>query len=67
MEELKEIATIIETLGEQGTSAFIWWLVLSKGTSLLINLAWLSTIVIVTGRIARGVVGSMKAAAKEVE
>lgn len=39
MEELKEVAEIIKSLGESGISAFVWWVVLSKGADLLSTFA----------------------------
>ncbi len=61
MEELKEIATIIESLGANGTRAFIWWLIVSKGLAFVESLAWIGATVFIIGRVARGVVGAIKA------
>ena len=35
MEELKVIVELISQLGEQGKEAFIWWVVMDKGSGLV--------------------------------
>ena len=41
MEELTKVAEIISTLGEQGTTAFSWWIV----SKIVINALWVFGIV----------------------
>lgn len=40
MEDWKQVAEIIGQLGEQGTSAFIWYLVISLVKTLVLCTAW---------------------------
>ena len=58
MEELKEIAGLISSLGEAGITAFIVWVVLSKATDIVI------AVVVFTGlyRLARGIVAAVAVA-----
>ena len=51
MEELKVIVDLISQLGEQGKEAFIWWVVMDKGSGLVCLFVWIGFLVYLTSLI----------------
>ena len=54
MEELKVIVELISQLGEQGKEAFIWWVVMDKGSGLVCLLVWIGFLTYIASLINRG-------------
>jgi hypothetical protein len=54
IEELKVVMQTLSALGEQGKSAFIWWLVLSELPRFFVALAWAAGFTLVLSKVVSG-------------
>ena len=57
---LKEIAAVIKDLGDNGTYAFVWYLVTTSLTSIINTLLVIGGIMLTVRSIARGISNAIK-------
>ena len=65
LETLKEIGEVIKTLGDQGTTAFIWYLVVTTIPKILTPVVVVVGVFMTLTRTARAIAAACKAASKK--